>query len=219
MTTTQEAGAKRASRSEIEVAADTVAALIQAGIVRVAHITAAADAVGLMPGEIQAALERRRQYGHIPPRRVPTGETPPPAEEPGRPPSTPERRTPVTRARSTSSHPNAGRTPWNKKPEGETRKCIKCEQEKPIGEFLQRTDSNSRRTECNDCRVGYQRNRYLSVETSKRLGVILQFLVEHGDPVAGTTCPRCERTIEVGDVVETGDIPHIHHLYCPTEET
>jgi hypothetical protein len=86
----------------------------------------------------------------------------------------------------------------------------------PIDQFVRRADKGTRRTTCSTCRKKYQRDRYLSIETSERLGTILRFIIQQGDPCEGDDCQRCHGPMLAGQEVETDDVLLVHHAACPS---
>ncbi|MBV8979684.1 MAG: hypothetical protein JO086_02180 [Acidimicrobiia bacterium] len=77
----------------------------------------------------------------------------------------------------------------------------------PIECFQRRTDANSRRTTCDECRKAYQRERYVRVGAR----VVTVEVAAH-DACVGRPCPRCGEPFRPGQRVQGDDV---HHESCP----
>lgn len=176
-------------RTEAQVAAQVVAKLLHDGLIRkdAVAVAAACKAVGVSIAEVQGAW-RLVDIGRYrsPSRLLPC------AREDGLP--DPERR---------------ARQAWNKRPEEPERECRRCGEVKPIEEFQKRTDADSRRTWCDDCRKTYQRERYVKIGYRAVLAEVME-----DDPCVGHACPECGKPFEVGQVV-VGE--RVVHLACSDE--
>jgi len=194
------------TRTEVEVAADTLAALISAGLLRPHQHERAASAAGIMMGELAAAVARRKMRGDNPPRRRTVELHPQP----------PPKLTVVPEAAPTTKQRT--RRAWNvRQPEPEATEfgCSRCHETKPIEQFSWRSDNKHLRwTVCDDCRRERGRMHYLSVGKLKAMNAArLTFTVATGDNMVGLTCLDCGHKFRVGDVVhgETG----LRHEACP----
>jgi len=168
------------ARTEEEVAADTIVALRRAGHTGTATLNELALAAGVPATQVHRA-EHRWEVGEW---RLPGTEL-----------SLPAPRKKIT-----------GRVAWNKRPEGPTRECIQCHRVLPIESFQQRTDVNSRRTKCDDCRKHYSRERYIKVADR---AIVTQLLA--GDVHIGHHCPRCGQKFLAGQRVRGSEL---HHEDC-----
>lgn len=195
------------SRTEIEVAADTVLALLTAGIVPTHMRARATDTAGLMPGDLEAAVQRRRKRGFVAPRRVGTVKTP---ELQSVAPLAP-----VVSMKRPGGNRSGGARSRQPAPEATTMRCGRCDESKTIAAFDLRADRPGVRwTVCNQCRHRRQADRYLSVSKEKALTAArVEFVVEAGDGIVGLVCSDCGKALAVGDVV-TGVTELTHARDC-----
>lgn len=186
-------------RSEVEVAADAVCAIFRARLLPMtrAKLSEVSIATKIPMGDLKDAFVRAEAgLWHPPSTYVCRDDTAPRVavvRDPRRPQRNPRIPDDATEAR-----------------------CIKCRRIKPVDQFQRRADKNSRRTTCDTCRKRYQRDRYLSVETSERLGFLLRFIVQSGDPCEGAECLHCRLPLLAGQEVVTDDVVLAHHAKCPT---
>ena len=95
------------------------------------------------------------------------------------------------------------------------RRCSKCEAVKPVDEFDWKDRKKGyRRSWCRECWNTYQRERWLSVEKSKRLGILLRFVVGEEDHLE-VDCNTCHLPLEVGQEVVADDVK-LCHASCST---
>jgi hypothetical protein len=195
-------------RTEIEIAADTIAAIFAARLIPMSpsKIKEVAVATVVPVSAIKDAWNRRDAGLYRPPNTYRPADDEPEPRDMSRGGSTKGDRRPPNRTIPDDA------TEW---------RCRTCKTVKPIDQFQVRYESRradgrkypSRRTSCDECRKRYQRDRYLSVETSARLGTLLRFVVQHGDPCVDDTCQRCHGLLLVGQEVETGDVL-LSHAEC-----
>lgn len=226
------------ARTEVELVADALARLILAGLLirpRTAAVTEqACQTVGITVADLNRGFIRQNLGDWTPPggNRTPPADDPEPAPPPARPRPPIERPGPPCaaqgcnrptirrglhgrfpkfcpehRAEATAAAKDGRRVP-RRAPEGPIRVCIRCQAEKPIDQFLQRTDQPTRRTTCDDCRRRYARERYARVGT-----VVVAVELLAGDRAVGAPCSCCGSPMRAGEVVAMdGDL---RHEACP----
>jgi hypothetical protein len=199
------------TRSEAEVAADTVAAIFGAKLLTMDRhtISEVSFATRLPVSAIKAGWERREAGYWRPASSYPCQ---PASEFPPRP----QRQNKGNRNPSRVIPDDAIEWVCKRKdcPHGGKAQPVACF--KPRFES-RRDDSGkylSRRTICDDCRKRDQRRHYLTVEQSDRLGVLLRFVVKTGDVCVDAECGRCHGPMLVGQEVETDRVA-VHHAECP----
>jgi hypothetical protein len=210
-----------APRTEVEVAADTVAAILATGLIRTSaeNIARMAKAAGVTPLEVRDAWRRHQDGKARPPMRVDAGihverdKSPAELREEHRPVrSLPS---PEQLARARAGGQASGRRRFaEKNPEPGMRLCSDCgpsEGPKPVGEF--RTKGTNTQGApvldylCRTCRRRYFCERYARVGQQ-----IVQLEVLDGDECVGGHCPGCGNPIPVGDMVVAGGL---RHELCP----
>lgn len=209
-------------RPEVEIAADAVWALFERGIIARSKelILAASEASGVPVRALRdAALRYERGYWRKPAEERPAltlvqPDEPERASEPGpmwhdigrartQPAPTVESQRPGNRARFAAKNPVPG-----------MRVCCRCDELQPVTNFhIRNRKTGNRSAMCKPCAKEYQRQRYLSVEDTARLGTVLRFIVEHGDNCEGIACPDCGKPMSVGQEVAAFDVT-IRHLNC-----
>lgn len=189
-------------RSEMEMAADTIAAIFAAKLLPMTRGTVSEVSIACrVPVRAIKEAWSRRDAGLW---RAPSG-------------SPVRRAAPIPDAGRQGHHQRTPRaipddaTEWVCRAKG----CPFAGKPQPVTNFEVRADSGTRRSICRACRKRYQRDRYLSVDVSERLGTILRFIVQQGDPCEGDACQRCHGPMLVGQEVETDDVLLVHHLACP----
>jgi len=187
------------TRTEQEIAADTIARLLQGGVLRgdPDGIERAAKAVGISPQSIREAWALQR------------GKRPPPAYRP--PPSR-------NRPQAGAAHPTPPERVKKKNPTLGVRICKGCERPKPVDDFdFKDKDHRWRRWLCKPCFKEYQAKRYLSSAQLKKLGNVLRFVLQDGDAHAGSACADCGEACKVGDEVLATDVTlrHAEHHLLP----
>lgn len=204
------------ARTEIEVAADTVLALLTAGVIATHQRSAAVSAAGLMVGDLDQAVQRRRARGFVAPRHEKTVKGEPEAHAPVMAfPATkrlPVRDVPEPRA---GGNRGGGRPSRQPAPKAKTMQCGSCGESKSLDNFDLRADRPGVRwTVCNECRHRRHADRYLSVEKERALKAArIEFEVQAEDGLVGLICSDCGRALAVGDVV-TGVAKITHARDC-----
>lgn len=165
-------------RTEVEVAADAIVAILDARIVprTPSMIGRLSIATGVPVAMIKKAWESKEAgYGGLRPTRRPIADQPreQPAVEPvmpEEPPAPPPVRMPA-KPQGGAAHRNSTRTAAAYRQPG-MRRCSKCEAVKSVDEFDWKDRKKGyRRSWCRECWNAYQRERWLSVEKTKRLGL------------------------------------------------
>lgn len=95
-----------------------------------------------------------------------------------------------------------------------SRLCTKCHRWLPLDRFGVKVKStNGRWYLCRECRVAYQRDRYLGVEKVAAMNAArITFTVAEGSGAIGLGCTVCGQPIAVGDVVS--GTAHLTHTAC-----
>lgn len=228
-------------RPEIEVAADTVARLIKAGLIAPgmhgralsAEVGRACTAAGISLDDLRLA-SIRLDRGYVEPPRsatLPPRPQPAPAPEPT-PTQRVEQRTRATRddlahRRSVSEQhrrANEAKAAWQRaNPAPGMRRCARCRETFHVEHFPIKDQASGRRRsycgpEANDCWRTMQRDRYLSVA---RLGAMqaagVTFVVQEGDGCIGLACARCAVPLDVDDEV-SAQLAGLAHNLCPTSQ-
>lgn len=103
-----------------------------------------------------------------------------------------------------------------KNPSPGMRTCSACHETKPVVEFgFKNRMTGTRKSMCRLCMTSYQKERYLSVETTQKLGVIMRFIIAASDDCAYTDCPDCKTQMLPGEEAAAFDVT-IRHLNCRT---
>lgn len=195
-------------RTEVDVAADTIARLVLDGILDRANITTAEQRTGLLPGETRAAIDRIKRTGWTAPRRI---EAPPGYNTPPAPPAPPARSdlpstfgdTGARRSRGVSSIPQA------------TRRCARCTDLKPVTEFAAKDSTGRLRSFCIPCMKAYQRSRYLSRSAIERLAEAgLTIKANDTGAIEAFTCTVCGDAIGHEDAEASVLFTGFHHARC-----
>lgn len=174
------------TRTEREVAADTIVALMLAGIIGKRHQSEATAAAGLTFPDVEAAHERHRRHGFVAPAEV--------ATEVAITPVAPRAKWKhsKTTTRHIAAHPEPGK-----------KKCSRCQGVFPETEFHWKEKSKGRRMSyCRTCARAKANARYLSVGKIEALNEVgLTFIVDDSDDVVGLKCMTCSQPITVGQEV------------------
>jgi hypothetical protein len=201
-------------RTEVDVAADAIVAILDARIVPFTPgmIGRLSMATGVPVADIERAWQLK-ESGRRPslPARRPVAEQPSNerAEQPA-PVVVPSRK-----PQGVAAHRNATRTAAAY-PTPDTRRCSKCEVVKAVDEFDWKDRKKGyRRSWCRDCWNAYQRERWLSVEQTRRLGILLRFVVCEEDHLE-TDCITCHLPIEAGQEVVADDVK-LFHASCSAD--
>lgn len=186
-------------RTEVEVAADVVACILESGIVKRDAVTVAAmaRAAHVPVGDVKEAW-----------RRVQDGKYEPPVQRP----IDAEAHEPPPHLRS------ANRTRWlRKNPAPGMRRCSRCQATKPNEDFgIKNPRTGQRKSMCRPCEHDYQRTRYLSVSKVNMMNAVgLTFVVTEGDDVHGLACVDCGAPILVGQTV--CGRAELRHAECPRD--
>jgi hypothetical protein len=183
-------------RTEADVAADAIVAILDARIVPFTPgmIGRLSMATGVSVAMIKKGWELKDSgYGGLRPTRRPV------AEQPAGPVVT--RKTPEPRyAPNYNGNTRAAneRARSKKEPVPGKRLCSRCGELKPKNEFnMSNPRTGKLRPECRSCTAAYHRERYLSVEQTKRLKTLLRFVVCEEDHLEAD-CITCHLPIEIG---------------------
>jgi hypothetical protein len=205
-------------RTEAEVAADAIVAILDARIVPFTPGTIGrlSMATGVPVAMIKKAWESKEAgYGGLRPTRRPIADQrsePPAPVTPVTPPA-PVRK--PAKPQGAAAHRNATRTAAVH-PEPGKRRCATCKLVKPLEEFGWRNRAKGQRCSfCHDCYKSYQRERYLSVGKTKRLATLLRFVVCEEDHLE-LDCITCHLPIEAGQEVVADDVK-LCHASCSAE--
>lgn len=202
-------------RTEQEVAADTVWALIEAGLLarKVSDVARALAAVGISRDDLRLASIRweRRRWSGPRDRLTRTAKRSDPAQErcpalttPLPHPAEPEPE-PVPPA---PARPNLSLVP---QPEPETdRTCRRCRKTKPIGDFP--VKKGRIKTWCRSCSVGAS-ERVVQQRRSWQ-NAYLAVVLANGDECVGMDCEVCSTPLRVGDTMVVHGRPR--HDKCPS---
>lgn len=174
--------ARTYARTEAEVAANTIARLMRAGIIPLDAqiLRRAADAAGVEVAAVKAAWERGDT---IPPPTITQVHHGPPIGVPG------------PRALQTDTQ----------------RHCCRCDTWKPLDAFnVKNRRTGLRQSLCRDCFRDYQRQRYLRVTYGDVDQLVaVAFPVRSSDECCGAACAGCGQPMVVGErVVVTGEARH-----------
>lgn len=201
-------------RTEAEVAADTIVALLDDGLLprRAPVIRRAARAVGITTEMVRDAHTQFERRGF----RRPSGvrcEEPVIAEA--------ERHIERTAHGQIARRPIPNRDGSTRvqsvhrpsQPTPDTKRCPMCGETKAVTEFgIKVHRTGQRKAYCRSCMITYQKRRYVK---AKALGLwsAVQHRLEHGEPFVGDECCDCGQSFEVGQTVEVGDIA-LRHVTC-----
>lgn len=195
------------ARSEIDVAADTVWALMEAGLIERTPlgVRRAAAAVQISVDDIRAAAERRGAGRYQPPREHAKRQDVWPQESVRRWEAG-SRRGSEAAAERKSKQPKAGET---------SMVCRKCGNQKDVEEFPPRPDRpGKRRTICGECKREAARDRYLDLQKVKAMNAAhITFMVSEDDAALDLCCIDCGAALRPGDHVE-GNV-QLRHVNCP----
>lgn len=197
-------------RTEVEVAADTVIALMHAGIVQrsAQGIRHAADAAGVTVADLKLAGARwtERLWRRPTRRDAPEHTDTVRRHGPNQQPDTRPRGKELSIVRTTDAK---GRP---KNPTPDTRRCNLCEQVKPRTAFnVKDRKYGGLRSECIDCQRAYQRGRYLSIKTRDALASV-GIVLDTSSELIGLLCSGCGQPLTAGDHVQIEGAPH--HATC-----
>lgn len=197
-------------RTEMEVAADTIMALIAARVISTVNQKDVALAVShVTEGELRRAQRRWAKSEAVPfPRMslVPVPETLP-TEPQLRKDGKPKVRAKTRRRRFRHGREELWCTLGQHYAPKEAFRVSK-DRSKPSGVKV--------KSFCMDHERKYQEGRYLSVKKAEALAEIgIEFVVEDGD--SELRCVDCGRTLELGDKV-AGRLDNVHHLECPRDK-
>jgi hypothetical protein len=96
-----------------------------------------------------------------------------------------------------------------------TRICNRCSELKDIEQFqIMNPRTQKRRPECKTCNAAWRKERYLSVEKTRRLQTLLRFVVCEEDHLE-VDCITCHLPIEIGQEVVADDVK-LCHATCST---
>lgn len=175
-------------RTETEVAAEAVMAVVESGLIhKDARTIANVAAITSIPvAALRDAWRRIQDRGYRPPRDLPTlSLVPPPA----------------------SSSPNLSRDrrPYKAThPTPETRICSKCGEAKPLSAYLVKNHKTGNvHTMCRDCSNAYKRERYVHIGEVKIAVELLE-----GDACIGHACLKCGKPFVVGERVVADNLRH-----------
>lgn len=213
-----------APRTEVQVVADAVLALLRKGYLNRAQTTGVLRTVGIRQHDLVAALERfqtrgdqyaapvrvaaddeptRPRRGVQQPHRPHHQQLPDPTPAPTPPPPTPEptgqRRIPPTQQRRERRELDGV----------DHLLCAGCDRWIPEGEFLERSDRPGVRvSRCCDCRRRYQRARRVStkvLDDMAQVGVAIR--VDDESNLVGLACAGCGRPLKPGDELRVHGTP------------
>lgn len=205
---TEEAVAVTTARSEADIVADAIWALVVAEILpkKAADLKKAVMAAGITVAELRDADYRRSRNLYRPPSRHRHADWSEEAVERWREGS---HRGRINGSRRRSRQPSPGQT---------TMHCPLCGNDLSIDDnFPFRADRPKQRwTTCNGCRRERSRDRYLNVERERALNMArLTFVIVEDDERIGLGCVDCGEVFVAGDHVE--GVAQLHHVNCPKE--
>lgn len=185
-------------RTELDVAARVVVALIDAGLVPAnpKAIAKASEELGVPVALIRLAWQRWDVDPWVPPAATPVSAPPPVRNEQ-------RNRTVESVRRWRAKNPQPGR-----------RRCVSCGQLKPSSDFPVKDQATQQlRSDCRPCWLERQRSRYLSVRHDQALAAArLEFTLLDGDGAVGLRCLVCKEPLEAGQyVVGAAVLAHAHH--------